>query len=201
MKIDARDFLIAVRRHTAKVVVDGVATQAGTVRDLINDPTFDIPHKRAWFILQKWVDNKWYEYGVSLDLGWLTPAGEDMADRVARTQQRGFGCNQDDRLVFCWTTTGLKGEFLYWHDDYGHHLRSCSLSMRNGGDLHDVAEHELVIFETVTGPAAEVARMRARLAKIDLRYQQYLERMRKHNRGQWDWNERQHQRGTTCQAQ
>lgn len=194
MKLDARDFLIAVRRHTTKVPVDGVDTPSGTVRDLINDPLFDIPHKRAWFILEKWVDKKWYEYGVSLDLGWLTAAGEEMADRVTRTRDRGFGWASADSLVFCWTTTGLKGEFKYWHDDYGHHLQSCSLSMRNGGDFHDVQPEELVVFEPVTTPT--LGRVAERLAKIARRYDQYMARIRLRNQGAWHWDERQHQRGT-----
>lgn len=40
-----------------------------SVRDIIN--ITHIPKKRACYILQKWVDKGWYDYGVSLDLGWL----------------------------------------------------------------------------------------------------------------------------------
>lgn len=31
-----------------------------------------LPHKRAWYWLTKWSDRGYYEYGVSLDLGWFT---------------------------------------------------------------------------------------------------------------------------------
>ena len=46
-----------------------------TVRDIINSPQMPFHHKRAWFLLEKWSDNGWYEYGVTLDLGWLTDEG------------------------------------------------------------------------------------------------------------------------------
>lgn len=36
----------------------------------------DIVPKRAWYILEKWAGKRgWYEYGVCVDLGWLTPRG------------------------------------------------------------------------------------------------------------------------------
>ncbi len=34
-----------------------------------------IPEKRCLFLLGKWSGKGWYDYGVCLDLGWLTPAG------------------------------------------------------------------------------------------------------------------------------
>lgn len=34
-----------------------------------------IPHKRAKYLLSKWTDKGWYNYGVSLDLGWITQKG------------------------------------------------------------------------------------------------------------------------------
>jgi hypothetical protein len=46
-----------------------------TPRDLINEPDFPIHHKRAWYLLQKWSDKGWYDYGVALDLGWVTEEG------------------------------------------------------------------------------------------------------------------------------
>lgn len=42
-------------------------------RDVI--PRRGINHKRAWYLLGKWSGRNWYDYGVSLDLGWLTDAG------------------------------------------------------------------------------------------------------------------------------
>jgi len=35
-------------------------------------------HKRADYILEKWCDKNWYEYGVCLDLGWLTEKGKNI---------------------------------------------------------------------------------------------------------------------------
>lgn len=43
---------------------------------------FDIPHRRLWYLLGKWCDQGLYEYGTSIDLGWLTPRGADFADAV-----------------------------------------------------------------------------------------------------------------------
>lgn len=31
--------------------------------------------KRAMRLLDKWSDRGWYDFGVSLDLGWMTPEG------------------------------------------------------------------------------------------------------------------------------
>jgi len=50
-----------------------------TPRDIINEEGFPIPAKRAWYLLAKWADKGWYEYGVTLDLGWITPEGNAAA--------------------------------------------------------------------------------------------------------------------------
>lgn len=44
-----------------------------TIRDAID--TIDIPPKRVRYILNKWADKNWYDYGIDLDLGWMTPEG------------------------------------------------------------------------------------------------------------------------------
>lgn len=44
-------------------------------------PTLMHP-KRMWAMLDKWVGRGLYEYGVCLDLGWLTPAGITFAKKV-----------------------------------------------------------------------------------------------------------------------
>ena len=49
-----------------------------TVRDVINEKDFPIHYKRAWYLLEKWSQKDWYDYGVSLDLGWITPEGLDI---------------------------------------------------------------------------------------------------------------------------
>ena len=45
-------------------------------RELIN---CTMHHKRARYLLEKWCDKDWYEYGVALDLGWLTCEGKRKA--------------------------------------------------------------------------------------------------------------------------
>jgi hypothetical protein len=49
-----------------------------SVRDIIRE-MYDAAEiqsgKQAWATLEKWTDKGWYEYGVTLDLGWLTPEG------------------------------------------------------------------------------------------------------------------------------
>ena len=44
-------------------------------RDIINEETFPLHYKRAWYLFDKWSDKGWYDYGVTLDLGWITPQG------------------------------------------------------------------------------------------------------------------------------
>ena len=39
--------------------------------------------KRAEYILGKWADRRWWEYGVSLRTGWLTDAGIAAARSLA----------------------------------------------------------------------------------------------------------------------
>lgn len=38
-------------------------------------PESGLPAKRMWYLLDKWADKDWYEYGTTLDLGWMTPKG------------------------------------------------------------------------------------------------------------------------------
>lgn len=42
-------------------------------RNLINAISEFIPHKRCWYLLAKWAEIGFYNYGVSLDLGWFEP--------------------------------------------------------------------------------------------------------------------------------
>ena len=42
-------------------------------RDIV-DILYDIiPHKRCWYYLEKWTSLGFYDYGVTLDLGWFYP--------------------------------------------------------------------------------------------------------------------------------
>lgn len=43
-----------------------------------------IHHKRADYLFEKWTGNGWYDYGVCVDLGWLTAAGKEAALGVAK---------------------------------------------------------------------------------------------------------------------
>lgn len=47
-------------------------------REVIYD--LGIHHKRAWYLLEKWSSKGWYDYGVCLDLGWLTSEGKEVAN-------------------------------------------------------------------------------------------------------------------------
>jgi hypothetical protein len=38
---------------------------------------FNIPHKRGYYLLEKWDDKGWWEYGVSLRTGWFTSKAPD----------------------------------------------------------------------------------------------------------------------------
>ena len=41
-----------------------------------------MPTKRARYILGKWADKNWYEYGTSIFFGWLTPEGFNQSKKV-----------------------------------------------------------------------------------------------------------------------
>lgn len=65
MKSDEREFLLLIYGNRNVIP-----------RFIINDKNkIDINKKRAWYILEKNCDKDFYEYGVSLDTGWLTPKG------------------------------------------------------------------------------------------------------------------------------
>lgn len=53
----------------------GPAPTRKTPRELINELDFPLSYKRAWYLLEKWCDRGLYEFGVTLDLGWMTEAG------------------------------------------------------------------------------------------------------------------------------
>jgi hypothetical protein len=46
------------------------------VRDVIPD---EMSYKRAVYLLRKWAGKGWYDYGVGVDLGWLTAKGKEAA--------------------------------------------------------------------------------------------------------------------------
>lgn len=54
-----------------------------TARDLIQNQDY-MHHKRAWYLLKKWCDKNLYTYGVSLDLGYLTDKGKELAKQFIK---------------------------------------------------------------------------------------------------------------------
>jgi hypothetical protein len=58
-----------------------------TPRDLINEEGFPVHYKRAWYLLEKWSDKDWYNYGVTLDLGWLEEEGMKKAEELINEGQ------------------------------------------------------------------------------------------------------------------
>lgn len=56
-------------------------------RDIINESGFPIHHKRAWYLLEKWTGKGWYDYGVCLDLGWITEKGNEIANTWSKIER------------------------------------------------------------------------------------------------------------------
>ncbi len=52
-------------------------------RDTINTSGALLHYKRCWRWLEKWERKGWYDYGVALDLGWLTDEGKQRAALAA----------------------------------------------------------------------------------------------------------------------
>lgn len=71
MKDDEKQFLIEV--------YDGLKNNLYP-RDVINNSNLN--YKRAWYLLNKWANRNWYDYGVTLDLGWLTDKGKEIATEI-----------------------------------------------------------------------------------------------------------------------
>lgn len=81
MKPDEIQLLIALLEHQGGAYNPNQAT----ARDLINNAPFPIHYKRCWYLLGKWTKKGWYDYGVTLDLGWLTPQGVAVAQTQSST--------------------------------------------------------------------------------------------------------------------
>lgn len=76
MKEDEKRFLADIYQNCRNVYLK---KDGNTPRDVINQPGFYMHYKRAWRILEKWCRKGQYEYGVSLDMGWLTLKGIEKA--------------------------------------------------------------------------------------------------------------------------
>lgn len=70
MKPDERQLLEALQRENCTPLN---RTNDNAPRYIIEQ--LGIPPKRAWGILEKWTSRGWYEYGVAVDMGWLTSEG------------------------------------------------------------------------------------------------------------------------------
>lgn len=73
IKDDERYFLQRMQAETGGAY--GQKRPRKTARDIINEPDFPIPYKRAWYLLEKWSNQGVYDYGVTVDLGWITEKG------------------------------------------------------------------------------------------------------------------------------
>lgn len=73
MKEDERKLLLAIlaiQRPAGSWRKSGDQWPRDAIRNI------GIHYKRCWYLLNKWAGRlDWYEYGVCLDLGWLTPKG------------------------------------------------------------------------------------------------------------------------------
>lgn len=70
MKEDEIKFFKTMIRYGRQITDDG--NIVGIMpRDIINFLSEYINHKRCWYLLQKWGRLGFYDWGVSLDLGWL----------------------------------------------------------------------------------------------------------------------------------
>lgn len=53
-----------------------------SVREVI--AASQINHKRCWRWLEKWSAKGWYDYGTSIDCGWMTPEGIEAASKLRK---------------------------------------------------------------------------------------------------------------------
>lgn len=79
MKEDEVRLLIDIYQqcHNGYLKKDGIS-----VKELIQEEGFYMNQKRAWSLLEKWVSKGWYEYGVSIRVGWLQPEGIEKAKEL-----------------------------------------------------------------------------------------------------------------------
>jgi hypothetical protein len=61
--------LLNLRKSEEEMFYQLIKLTGKKPRELINE--LPINHKRAWYILEKWCRQGKYDYGVTLDLGWL----------------------------------------------------------------------------------------------------------------------------------
>lgn len=72
MKPDESTFFLSLRRLEGELPAIAALIKAQGINP-----------KRAVYLLDKWEEKGWYEYGVSVMHGWLTPEGEALAAKMA----------------------------------------------------------------------------------------------------------------------
>lgn len=77
MKPDERLFLLAVSRLPTELAPVLPVSGPRSPRDVM--VVMDMDGKRAAYLLRKWTHKGLYEYGVNLELGWLTETGRELA--------------------------------------------------------------------------------------------------------------------------
>ena len=83
MKEDEKWFLLELYKHCRNIYeYPHYPPERKTPRELINTEGFPMNYKRAWYLLEKWSGKGWYNYGVTLDLGWLEEEGAVVAERL-----------------------------------------------------------------------------------------------------------------------
>jgi len=75
MKDDEVRFLVKLARERPKQAADGPFADAVGA-------SLGIHPKRVDYLLQKWTDKGWWNYGVSARSGWLEPAGIEAAEKL-----------------------------------------------------------------------------------------------------------------------
>lgn len=86
MKEDEQRLLIDIynRCHNGYTKQEGIS-----VKELVQEEGFYMHHKRTWSLLEKWSRKGWYEYGVSVRVGWLTPEGIERAkELIAESEEK-----------------------------------------------------------------------------------------------------------------
>ena len=78
MKEDEKRFFVACYRFgrasgNRRLYPSNSLDEYLTPRVIVNILRGYIHHKRCWYYLQKWSDLGFYDYGVTLDLGWFYP--------------------------------------------------------------------------------------------------------------------------------
>jgi hypothetical protein len=73
MKPDEEALLLAIYEQFIAYIASNRTVEMPRVRQIVLDSR--VNHKRAYYLLDKWVNKGWYEYGVSIAAGWLTKEG------------------------------------------------------------------------------------------------------------------------------